>query len=209
MFVTDDMIRQMEERYGVPAVRQFDIPSTPEEVRRIAASQKHGRNHDVTLYIHKGDQWIVIAKHPYPPGLYRSPSGGLHRGETFVEGINREAAEETGCQVELERFLLKTSVRFYADPHAADDAKIVFPSVVAIDVPPGAVSEVLWRSWVFLARYVSGDFNYTDHEEIREVRLVSWQEFEHFSAIMRQVGHGGMRYRAALHEAVAEILGKK
>lgn len=207
MFVTDDMIRQMEEAYGTPAVRRFDVPATPEEIRRIASTQKHGRNHDVTIYVHKDDQWIVIAKHPYPPGLYRAPSGGIHPGETILAGIHREVAEELGCEIELERFLLRTEVRFYADPTAAFDEKIIFPSV-ATESPSHDIKEIHWRSWVFLARYVSGELNFTDAHEIREVRLADWDEFAGFSTIMRRVGHGGLRYRAALHDAVAELLGK-
>ncbi|MEW6051882.1 MAG: NUDIX hydrolase [Candidatus Zixiibacteriota bacterium] len=178
----------METRYGVPAGRRFDIPCTQQELDRIRSSQRGQRDHDVTLYIRKGTKWVVIAKHAYPPGLYRSPSGGLHPGEDFETGIAREVSEETGCEVSIDRFLLKTSVRFFVGDSSVTS------------------SEVRWRSFVFLTTYLRGDFNYTDHREIREVRLVDWSEFASFGKVMRTMGMGGLWYRAELHEAVAELL---
>ncbi len=232
MFVSDDMIRQMEERFGVPVSRTYRIATTAHELARIASSQKHGRNHDVTLYVQKDDKWIVIAKHPYPAGLFRSPSGGLDPGEDFIDGINRESAEELGCTVALERFLLKTDVEFflekempladippqrmgllYGTPMTADRKSLKNRITVyrAPDEKPDGkqIPELIrWRSWVFLARYVDGDFRYTDHHEIREVRLVNWDQFAEYGTIMKTAGGGGLYYRALLHETVAELLGK-
>ena len=190
MFVTNAMIRGMETRYGVPARRHFDIPCTQKELDRIRSSQRDGRNHDVTLYVRKEAKWVVIAKHVYPPGLFRSPSGGLHPGEDFETGITREVAEEIGCEVAIDRFLLKSSVRFFLPSGAAPSAFVD------------------WRSFVFLADYVRGNFDYTDHHEIREVHLADWEEFAAFGKTMRSLSTGGLVYRAELHEAVAALLGK-
>lgn len=183
MFVTDSLIRLMEDRYGVPDRRSFDIPCTSRELDRIRGSQKEGRNHDVTLYIRKEKQWIVMAKHVYPPGLFRAPSGGLHPGERFEDGIARELGEETGCEATLQRFLLRTDVTFRADDR-----------------------RLYWRSFVFLGEYLRGDFRYTDHHEIREVRLAEWAEFAVWGRVMRGLDMGGLHYRAALHERVASLL---
>ena len=178
------MIAEMARLYGTPCEKRFIFRIDERELNRIRSSQKRGRNHDVTLYINKGDKVIVNAKHIHPPGLYRAPSGGLNPGESFQAGINREMTEELGCQIEVERFLLKTSVSF----STSDET-------------------VWWRSFVFLARYIRGDFDFTDHREIREVRLAEWSEFQTFNKIMRQTDIGGLHYRAALHEAVVELLG--
>ncbi|MBK7141848.1 MAG: NUDIX hydrolase [bacterium] len=193
MFVTDELIREMEERFGVPVAKSFRIPSTTTELQRIASSQKSGRNHDVTLYVQMGEKWIVIAKHAYPEGLFRSPSGGLHPGEDFLTGINREVAEELGCRIRVDRFLLKTDVEFFLEPVTPTDAN---------------QTPIHWRSWVFLATYLDGDFNYTDHDEIREVKVVDWEQFAEYGKIMRTTDTAGLHYRAQLHESVAEILGK-
>jgi len=186
MFITDEMVRGMELRYGVPLLREFVIPATKTELDRIRSSQKHGRDHDVTLYIEKDGKLVVIAKHPYPPGLFRAPSGGLQPGESFLDGMHREAHEETGCDIAIERFILRTLVKFEYEHDRSDS--------------------VLWRSFVFSAKYISGDFAYTDHHEISAVRLADWSEFETFGRIMRQSESAGLHYRAALHEVIAGLL---
>ena len=185
MFVTPNMIRGMEQLYGVPNYREFVIPCGPDEISRISCSQKHGRDHDVTCYIRKGEHIVVIAKHFYPPGLYRAPSGGIHPNEDFEVGAKREIAEECGCTIAMSRFLLQTAVQFVDREHEG----------VRVD----------WRSFVFLADYLDGDFQFTDKDEIREVRLAQVSEFEEFGRIMRTIDRGGFRYRAALHEAVVEL----
>lgn len=183
MFVTEDMIAEMAGRYGSPHERKYRFEVTSKEFQRIRSSQKHGRDHDVTLYVRKGDQLVVIAKPFYPPGIYRAPSGGLNPGESFEDGIGREIAEEIGCEIELEKFLLRTEVDFV---HSSDNIR--------------------WRSFVFTARYVRGDFDYSDHEEIREVKVVDWADFENFGRWMRETDIGGLHYRAALHDTVVELL---
>jgi ADP-ribose pyrophosphatase YjhB (NUDIX family) len=185
MFVTDDMIAEMVRKYGTPHERSYRIEVTAKEQARIRSSQKHGRNHDITVYIRKGDRLVVIAKHIYPPGLYRAPSGGLRPGEPFEVGVAREVAEETGCRVKLDSFFLQTSVEFV---HRNDS--------------------IFWRSFVFTADYIEGDFSYTDHDEIRELKLADWSEFEKWGRMMRQTDIGGLHYRADLHETVVDLLSR-
>ena len=183
MYVTHEMIGQMEDVYGRPAKAAFSMPVSADEYSRIRSSQKDGRNHDVTVYIRKGEKIVVIAKPFYPPEMYRAPSGGLKPDESFIDGINREMAEEVGCEIRLNRFLLQTSVKFTHDGNVID-----------------------WRSFVFTADYVSGDFRFTDHSEIREVCLAGWDDFDTFSEIMRRSDIGGLHYRAALHEEVKRLV---
>jgi len=186
MYLDDDEIKKLTGLYGVPVQAEFLIPVDEKEYTRIKSSQKHERSHDVTLYIFKGDQVVVIAKHFYPPGMYRAPSGGVAPGEDFVAGAKREALEETGCEIELERFLLVSNVTFEMVPR--DGRKID------------------WISYVFRARCLSGDFDFSDKQEIKEVRLASLSEFDEFGRIMRQQPIGGLHYRAALHDKVKGLL---
>ncbi|MDZ4722590.1 MAG: NUDIX hydrolase [candidate division Zixibacteria bacterium] len=173
----------MAERYGSPVFKEFTYIISDEEFDRIKQSQKEGRNHDVTLYITKGSEYLVMSKHSYPHSLFRSMSGGIEPGETFEKGIAREVAEELGCTVELERFILQTRVYFHIDGQYIE-----------------------WRSFIFTAHWLSGDFNFTDTHEIREIALVPLGEFERFSSMMRQSDSGGLHYRADLHDAVKELL---
>lgn len=186
MFITEEILQPLIERYGSPQTKSFEIPVTKEEFDRIKSSQKKEREHDVTLYIFNDDKVAVIAKHFYPPGMYRAPSGGINPGEDFVEGAKREAREETGCEIELEQFLLRANVTFYLD----NDREQM----------------IIWHSYIFKAKYLSGNFEFTDKREIREARWAKLAEFEKFAAIMRSTNIGGLHYRAALHEAVLETL---
>jgi 8-oxo-dGTP pyrophosphatase MutT (NUDIX family) len=220
MFVTADMIAKAAGKYGRPERVSFRIPVLAKEFAYIRSSQKHGRCHDTTVYIRKGDAFVVIAKPFYPPGQYRAPSGGLKPGESIGAGIAREMREETGCDVVLSRFLLVSHVTF-----ALSDTPPTFNGNTEnlIVSPRGPYvsdnschdcegdegdsgSTIAWVSYVFLADYAGGDFDFTDRREIREVRLATLSEFGQFAAIMRRSQIGGLHYRAALHEAVARLL---
>lgn len=182
MYVTDEMLAGLVAKYGQPKEKTFEIATSRPEFDRIKGSQKHGRNHDFTLYVMKGKEVIVIAKPFYPAGMYRAPSGGLNPGEDAEIGMAREAIEETGCQITLSRFLLTTNVSFVCE------------------------SDVIkWRSFVFRAEYSGGDFEWTDKREISEVRLARLDEFAGFSEIMRSTDIGGLHYRAALHDDVMAV----
>ncbi|MFH1374066.1 MAG: NUDIX hydrolase [bacterium] len=183
MYVTETIIDSLSELYGVPQRAELTFPVSRDEYDRIRASQKNGRQHDFTLYIVKDHRIVVIAKHFYPPGLYRAPSGGAQPGEEILDAIHREVMEETGCYIKLEKFLLRTKVVFTCSPY-----------------------EIAWNSFVLQAAYISGDFKFTDHREIREVRLAEPVDFQQFSAIMRKSNIGGLHYRAALHDRVKILM---
>lgn len=150
----------------------------------VAGSRRHGRSHDITLFIARGDEWAVIAKPSFPPGIWRAPSGGLHPGEELETGALREALEETGLVVALERYLVHIEATF-----RHGDA-----------VEP-------WHSEVFLARAVSGDLAPIDTEEISDAR---WMTRADLQGIVRDrllaSGRGLFAYRAALHDATFAAL---
>ena len=186
MFITEKTLQDEAAKYGQPKRVSFTFTCTLKEYNRIKSSQKNERNHDVTLYIRKDDKYIVIAKHFYPQGMFRSMSGGIHQNEDFITGAKREAREETGCEIAIKSFLLRTDVRF-----------------VLHDDPTTYID---WRSFVFLADYKSGDFQFSDKDEIREVRAATLEEFDTYSKIMLSLDIAGLRYRAALHDEVKKLL---
>ncbi len=185
MFITKEIIQNLADRFGVPKKVAFEFEVSEEEYDLIKSSQKNGREHDVTLYIVKDKKLIVIAKHFYPKGLFRAMSGGINEGEDFVTGAKREALEETGCEIAFEKFILQTHVQF----KQKNSDKLIN-----------------WYSYVFKADYVSGEFDFTDKHEIREVALVDIKEFDKYSATMRASDRGGLHYRAALHDEVVKLL---
>ncbi|HHI02392.1 MAG: hypothetical protein DRP51_00315 [Candidatus Zixiibacteriota bacterium] len=183
MYFTARMLQRVADRYGYPPVIAMEAPVDEEEYNFIRSTQSYGRCHDITLYIFKGNKVIVNAKHHYPDGLYRAPSGGLKPGEDFEEGVFREVYEETGTKIKLLRYILQVNVSF---------------SFGRKSIP--------WRTHVFTAEYVSGKIEPTDHREIREARLAELAEFDEFKKIIDGMESGGLAYRARLHQEVIKLL---
>jgi 8-oxo-dGTP pyrophosphatase MutT (NUDIX family) len=67
---------------------------------------KPNRRGEAVLAIQRPDgQTLLHTKKFYPEGVYRLPSGGIHPGEPVLSGAAREAEEETGLDVTVDRFL--------------------------------------------------------------------------------------------------------
>ena len=179
MYLTDDILSTAREKYGTPEILHFQTACGEREMDMIIASQKHGRAHDITMIILRDGEIAVTAKHHYPPGMYRPPSGGLAPDETLEDGAAREAREETGLDIELENYLLRVEVRFSSPTRTVN-----------------------WTSHVFTARYTGGNIGPHDHHEIREARWAKPNEFPEFSRLMQTSISGGLRYRAFLQDEV-------
>ena len=173
----------MESSYGLPEELGYTQPVTPREYDRIFASMKHGRAHDITLYIGKDGGYIFTAKHFYPPGLYRAPSGGVKPGENFEDGAKREALEETGAEIKLLKYILRIKVRFENESKYID-----------------------WTSHIFTAEYIKGEIEPHDKHEIKEERLIYPDEIPGFISKMKATGIGGLNYRAFLTGEVKKRL---
>lgn len=183
MYFTPKMVQIVADTYGYPPAIAMNTPVDKEEYEFIRSTQTFGRCHDITLYIFKGNQVIVNAKHHYPKGLYRAPSGGLKPGEDFLDGCCREAYEETGCKIKLLKYVLQVNVAFsYRQRY------------------------IPWRTHVFTAQYVSGKIKPVDIREIREARLADLAEFDEFKRIIHTTESGGLHYRARLHDEVMKFL---
>ncbi len=179
MYVTRETIEKIEEMYGRPEERTVRFEMDEREFDGLKKSQKNGRNHDVTMFIRKDGKFIVIAKHFYPPGLYRAPSGGINPGEDFISGMKREAREETGCEIDPKSYIMRIKVDFFHDSETVN-----------------------WVSHIFFADYISGELAPQDTIEIREVSVAGPKDFRRFKEIMLASPIGGLHYRAYLHDEV-------
>jgi len=180
------MIKEVEANYGVPEEFQMQLQTSPEEFTSIRESQREGRSHDLTFFIFKGEKLIFIAKHWYPPGMYRAPSGGLHPGESFEEGAKREVYEETGVEVEIEKYLLRINVTFTC-----------------------ATDRIDWKTHIFKAKYLCGEPHPVDTEEIKEVKLVRTSDIPGIKRIMLSLDSTGLTYRARLTDEVLKLLDRE
>ncbi len=184
MYVSEKTIKQLEGEYGEPEVMHLRQEMIWPEFELLVNSMKHDRAHDVTMFIFNGSSIVAIRKHMHPEGVYRAPSGGLRPGEDFVEGALREAHEETGAVVELQRYILRVHVVFTYEGR-----------------------EIPWTSHVFTAKYVSGRLRPIDTKEIAEVKQVSLEELQgKIRDNLLATGSGGLAYRVALTDKVVELL---
>ena len=183
MHLTDELLAPLRERYGEPAPMEW-VGEVSEREHRIATYNPR-RTHDVTLFILDPTERIaLIRKHPFPPDIWRPPGGGVKPGEDFVRAVKREALEETGLRVELERYLVETRARFLYGETTLD-----------------------WRTHVFLARTPDEELEVRDTEEIAEAR---WGTLDELAGPLRErllaTGRAFWRYRVALHDAALAAL---
>ncbi len=190
MYISAEIIRELEKKYGRPEELSFAYKMTQTEFELVRASQKHGRAHDVTLFIHDhgdhGDDGrvVVIRKPMYPAGAYRAPSGGVAPGETFEQGALREAYEETGLMVSLEKYIIRARVCF-----------------------SNAARSIDWTSHVFTSSSAGGELDPIDTHEIAEARWVTVAEMMgSVRDALLASGSTGLRYRSELADAVVRRL---
>jgi ADP-ribose pyrophosphatase YjhB (NUDIX family) len=180
--VDELVLAALRKGYGDPAVLRWDGEISAEEW--ALATYEPGRTHDVTLFIFDGDRLALIRKPSYAPGIWRPPGGGVHEGEEFVTGALREALEETGLDVELDRYLVATEAHF-----THGDAELV------------------WRTHVFSAHTVGG---HLDPRDPREIEAARWGTVEELAGPIRDrilaTGRTLWRYRADLHDTALEAL---
>lgn len=107
----------------------------------------------------KKDGKYLIAKRLYSKdviaGKYEFPGGKLDPGETEEQAIEREILEEFGVTVKCEKFITNSMYRY---PTRAIDLRL------------------------YECSYVSGNFQLTDHSEIKWVTLDQLENYEFMPA---------------------------
>lgn len=184
MHVTPEVTHRLEWKWGTPAIADLSYPMEGREWALLARSAERGRAHDVTLVILRDGTLAVIRKPSYPPGAWRTPSGGVAPGERFEDGAVREAWEETGLRVEPARYLLRARATFTRGPE-----------------------NLVWWSHVFEMRYIAGEPRPVDTKEIAAARWAGLEEVGGpIHRALVSAGSGGLLYRARLQELVAPLL---
>ena len=184
MYVDAELVEEAERKFGKPQVLHLEHDIGQQELAFVRATQKHGRAHDITLFIFDNDHLALIRKPMFDRPIYRAPSGGLDPGESFEEGAKREAVEETGLEIELENYLLRIHVRFTGGEEYLD-----------------------WTSHVFKARAIGGELKPQDTSEIAEARYGTIGELQ--GPIRHALLGSGRRllaYRVALTDAAVGVL---
>jgi 8-oxo-dGTP pyrophosphatase MutT (NUDIX family) len=207
MYVTAEIIREVEQRYGTPVEIAREYEMTAEQLGIVRLGTKHGRCHDVTLVIVDDERNLVVTRKPsYPPGAFRAPSGGIEPGESFDDGAIREAKEETGLDIVLEKYLIRAKVRFRrlgfrpAPFHPDERGRGRVPTYESSDV-------IDWTTHVLQARPTGGTLQPLDTREIVEARKATIAEITGpIREALLASGKPGLRYRAELDGLAIELL---
>ena len=181
--LTEAVLASLRERYGAPSVVRWDGEINPEEFALAGSSPE--RRHDVTFFVFDPHERLALIQKPsYPPEIWRPPGGGVRPDEPFEAGVQREALEELGVEIALDRFLVGSEATFRRQ---------------------GEVIE--WRTLVFSARTPAEEL---DPQDTREIAAARWGSTEELAgplrAAMLETGRALWRYRVALHDASLAVL---
>jgi ADP-ribose pyrophosphatase YjhB (NUDIX family) len=183
MYVTEAVLAPLRKRYGEPRPLRWEGEVSDQEFALAGYSPE--RRHDVTLFVFDPQGRLALIQKPsYPPGAWRPPGGGVEPREEFERGVQREALEELGVHIELERFLVSTRATFRNAEAVMD-----------------------WRTHVFSARTDDEELDPIDTHEISAARWGSTDELAGpIRAVLLATGRALWRYRVALHDAALDEL---
>lgn len=98
---------ELARAYGPPITTTVEIDDSFTDP--IAKPDRYG---EVCMVVRRKNGRILLAiKTFYPRGAFRLPTGGIHHGEGVHEALVREAHEETGLDLRVERFLARIAYR--------------------------------------------------------------------------------------------------
>jgi 8-oxo-dGTP pyrophosphatase MutT (NUDIX family) len=180
--VDDQLMEPLRRRYGEPALLTWEGEIS--EAEYALATYNPQRTHDVTLFITNGERLALIRKPHFAEGIWRTPGGGIKPGEDPVAAMEREALEETGLRIDVQRYLVVAEAVFrYGE-------------------------DLQWRTHVFHATTDDDDLAPRDLEEIAAAR---WGTPAELAGPLRErllaTGRAFWRYRVALHDAALAALG--
>jgi ADP-ribose pyrophosphatase YjhB (NUDIX family) len=181
--ITEEILAPVRDEFGEPAVLEWSGEITEREY--ALATYNPARRHDVTLFILDPDDRLALIRKPqFAEGVWRPPGGGIKPGEDFVAGAVREALEETGAHVTLDRYLVVSHASFTYGGE-----------------------RLPWQTHVFSARTADAELAPQDGAEIEAAR---WGTLAELAGPLRErllaTGHAFWRYRVALHDAALEAM---
>jgi ADP-ribose pyrophosphatase YjhB (NUDIX family) len=180
--VDEAVLARVRERFGNPVTLEWDTEVSDPELAMITYNPS--RRHDVTLFVFNGDRLALIRKPHFPDGIWRTPGGGIKPDEEFEAGVRREAREELGVDVELDRYLVRAQAVF----RFANEA-------------------VPWQTHVLSATTSDEELAPLDTVEIAAAR---WGTADELAGPIRErlleTGRALWRYRVALHDAALSAL---
>jgi ADP-ribose pyrophosphatase YjhB (NUDIX family) len=176
-------VAALAQRYGEPLrlVLELEIGEDLFLTRFVRSDDRRG---EVVLALELASGKLLLhRKEHYDPPSFRLLSGGVNHDEPVLRALHREIGEETGLQVEVQRFL----------------------AVIEYTMHYGEI-EVPFVSYVFHVSELAGQLT-PDYGEIAELRAVDPVELSAVADQLRSIGgergYWG-RWRAIAHDVVAD-----
>lgn len=185
--INPEEIEELARQYGPVERRSYSLEmgrKSFEYWRRALAEKRRG---EVVFVVKRPTGLILHTKDFYPPATYRLPSGGVRWGESVLSALHREAREEMGLEIEVERFLGLLEYEFCCQEET-----------------------IPFVSYVFLIREAGGELAPRDKEE----RILSFCQVPvaELSAVadslraMQEDWRDWGEFRAIAHDFVVEIM---
>ena len=103
--IDEKEVAELARQYG-PLERRHYVLEVGERVLTHWREERGDCRGEVALLILRPSGNLLLhTKDFYPEGIYRVPTGGIEWGENVVTAMHREAREETGLTVAIERCL--------------------------------------------------------------------------------------------------------
>jgi 8-oxo-dGTP pyrophosphatase MutT (NUDIX family) len=186
--IDPEEMARLERALGPCARLSYEVPMSPSSLDYWLRHIPANRRCEVGMVIlGPNGRLLVHTKSFYPEGVFRIPTGGVHPRERVMDALLREAWEETGLEVDVERLLAVLEYRF-------TDGQRVLP----------------FATYLFLLRFKSGEPSVQDEmERITEFREVDARDLTSLAISLEGLAKDWDdwgRFRALAHRAVAELL---
>jgi 8-oxo-dGTP diphosphatase len=192
-------VKTLALRWGEPRLIEKQIhiaPGLDEGVVRDFFSDRWG---EVVMVIRRAVDGLVwvMTKESFPQRLYSLPTGGIRPQETISDALWRELREETGFEVQPQRFL---AVIRYVPILAPGDSQDVasFASYVFLLEEMGGGSPIVTGGERIL------DFKVVTPGELLEIARY-WRKLSGSSSEFHDLAAWGM-FRSIIHQVVGEAL---
>jgi ADP-ribose pyrophosphatase YjhB (NUDIX family) len=180
-------IEELARQYGPIERRSFSLGVGKKNFEYWREELTQKRRGEVVLVVHRPAGVILHTKDFYPPGTFRLPSGGVKWGEGVLHALHREAREEMGLEVEVERFLGLLEHELHCEEET-----------------------LLFVSYVFLVKGSKEELAPQDEEEhILSFRQVPLEELPAVAGGLRALEEDWQdwgEFRAIAHDFVVEMM---
>jgi len=181
-------LRALSRKYGKPQRMTLNMPQLPLSPDKTAA-----RRAEVLLAICTGANKVLLhTKSFYPDGVFRLLSGGIHPDESVESALLREAREETGLDVRIEKFVALIQYESGARPHP-------FASYLFLLIGPGRPLLPHGKERITAFRSVSANGLRITARALRSLPS-EWRPWGEFRALAHELAAGAIEERIAMSQ---------